>query len=583
MTRQSALLVAAATVVALGALAHAQAGDSAAAKERSADMPGSWVYFESKETRDGRAPQLVVQLDAGKHVIPVFQDSVIISYLADRAWGRLPALAISMNDTNRSLLAFRLGGLREQGRLVKAEVVLDMKLSKMPPVEAFDLAVHVVTSEWDERTTCWASQPTHGAKPASEAKVEPKAGTIRLDVTEIVKQWRAGTEPNYGILLKVAVPIAGGRHTTPPRGDGKVPSLAVPYEEEQREKLPWPHQEPGLDAEQIRRLNEEVWVINDFPLYQADREGKRRYFHSGLDIVLQNGTRIYAMKEGWVKSTRFSTITICDAEGDEPCYGWEYTHLAEFQVKVGDFAKKGTWIGEVRFHGLPHIHLSRVFSEGEHWGAWRYLCCPNGHFTYTDDGPPVIKKPFHFFENGTDTLIEPSASGEVVLSGDVDIVAGMREAGLYARSNKTGFGDRLAVTKIDYEIRPVSARAATTHRYHSFDFRNIKIKCGVYAREHNTNLTKVVFKHWTRFESQRRSGSRTFNYYVITNCLGEESPTELKLSDREHCWRTGAVDEAGKPVFPDGEYEIAVAASDFVGNSATETMRVRVVNRGKTK
>jgi hypothetical protein len=225
--------------------------------------------------------------------------------------------------------------------------------------------------------------------------------------------------------------------------------LTFPYPQASTEPLPWPHQAPGLTPQQIDVLIQQLWIINDFPLYQSGQAGEHRYFHAGLDIVLDNGTAIYAMKDGWVKSTDYSTIAIADAPGNAPSYGWEYTHLSNFQVQVGDFVTSGTFIGEVDFNGLPHIHLSKVFSQGDYWGWRRYMCMPNGHFSYIDEEPPIIDTPFYFFENNSDTEIEPDGTGSVVLSGQVDIVVPMREQGLYARDNDSGFGDRLGITKIE--------------------------------------------------------------------------------------------------------------------------------------
>jgi hypothetical protein len=75
----------------------------------------------------------------------------------------------------------------------------------------------------------------------------------------------------------------------------EAPELTFPFREKRVKQLPWPHQEPGVSKATAQRITRETWVINDFPLYQADAKGENRYFHGGLDIVLDNGTKIYAM------------------------------------------------------------------------------------------------------------------------------------------------------------------------------------------------------------------------------------------------------------------------------------------------
>ncbi len=358
----------------------------------------------------------------------------------------------------------------------------------------------------------------------------------------------------------------------------QAPDLTFPYKQEIVEKLPWPHQQPNLNKAEADKLNREVWVINDFPLYQADEEGQWRYFHGALDIVLDNGTKIYAMKDGWVKAIKGSTVIIADVPGGKSSYGWEYTHLGDFQVKVGGRVKKGTHIGNVSFHGLPHIHLTKVFSQGKYWGEWAYACMPNSHFTYTDEEPPVVKLPFYFFKNGTNEMVPADEAGNVRLGGKVDIVVGMREAGLYARSNDNGFGDRLGVARIQYEIAPIDGADRQIHRFSSFDFGRIQIKKGYDARGYGTELTKVVYKHWKLFEANRPHGSQTFSYYVVTNCPGKESPNELSFADGDYCWDTSATNGKGDPVFPNGQYKITVKAYDASGNATKKTMTVSVDN-----
>ena len=284
------------------------------------------------------------------------------------------------------------------------------------------------------------------------------------------------------------------------------------------------------------------------------------------------------MKDGWVRSVSNTTITIADTSGEEPAYGWEYTHLGNSLVQVGQFVTRGTKIGEVDFHGTAHIHLTKVFSQGQYWGQWRYVCMPNGHFTYLDEEPPVIGDSFYFFENNSNTEIKPNQRGDIVVRGQVDIVVPMREQGLYARSNDNGFGDRLGITRIEYEIRPKGTAPNSGKQFKSFDFKNIKIKKSTNNKAYNTELTKVVYKHWTLLERERSSWNRVFSYYTITNCTGDRSPRELFVTDRDFCWDTSALDQTGNSVFPNGIYDIMVTAYDYFGNHTTRTVSVRVHN-----
>lgn len=369
---------------------------------------------------------------------------------------------------------------------------------------------------------------------------------------------------------------AGGPATSAPPPATHEPALTLPFDEARAEKLPWPHQSPDMQPADAERLARDVWVINDFPIFQGDQEGRNCYFHAAFDVVLPNGTPIYAVKDGWVKAIRHSTVYIADARDGAPCYGWEYTHLGNFQVREGEFIKRGACVGEVQFEGLEHIHLANVFSEGPYWGAWHYYCAPNAHFACTDTEPPVIAS-VHFFKNNTDEAFPIDASGLVTVTGDVDIVAAIRDPGEMARSRENGFGDRLGVDRLDYAIHRAEDTDALVRR-RSFEFSRLYIKKAYDNPEFNTRQTALVFKHWALFEGHRARYDKTLSYYIITNCAGDKPPQTVNTVDGNHCWRTGARNTEGVPLFPDGEYAISIEATDFAGNRAEQTFRVNVRN-----
>lgn len=362
--------------------------------------------------------------------------------------------------------------------------------------------------------------------------------------------------------------------------DSLSPALTLPTPEPKIEKLLWPHQPPGLSPHAVEELNRQVWVINNNPLYQADERGTWCYFHGGLDIVLTNGAKIYAIKDGWVKAIANSVIAVADAAGGQPCYGWSYAHLGKFRVREGDFVKQGTLLGEVDFHGLPHTHLDKVFSQAPYWRSWRYVCFPDDHFAFSDDEPPTIKMPFYLFEHNRERQFAPQANGSVAVRGDVDIVVAMRDGGEFAHSKDSGFGDRLAVTRIEYTITPQS-RAAEARHYFSFDFRKLRWKSGseLSARAYNTALVRIVFKHYAAFGIPP-NGHQTFSYYIISHFPGDKPPTELDFAFNNCCWQTAARAQSEAPLYPDGDYTLEVTAFDSHDNKSTQSMKVTVDNAG---
>jgi uncharacterized membrane protein YphA (DoxX/SURF4 family) len=178
----------------------------------ASNLPNQWIAVASRETPDG--PTLVVTPENGeaKTYAPV-ADTVLISYLADRAWGRLPRLSISVSDTNRVLMRFEPAA---DVAVSRAELVLKLVNSAMPPSQPFEVGVYEVQAEWDENGVTWATQPKIADQPAAKASFDPKASEFRVDVTALVKrdgEVKRGDKndaPKYGWLLKVTKPLASG-------------------------------------------------------------------------------------------------------------------------------------------------------------------------------------------------------------------------------------------------------------------------------------------------------------------------------------------------------------------------------------
>src|SRR5262245_5322877 len=177
-----------------------------ASGETAPNLPNQWVAVASRETPDG--PTLVVTPENGeaKTYAPV-ADTLLISYLADRAWGRLSRLSISLGDTNRVLLRFEpAAGVA----VSRAELVLKLGNSAMPPSQPFEVGVYEVQAEWDENGVTWATQPKIAVEPAAKALIDPKAPEFRVDVTALLKRSGEKEAPNHGWLLKVIKPLPSG-------------------------------------------------------------------------------------------------------------------------------------------------------------------------------------------------------------------------------------------------------------------------------------------------------------------------------------------------------------------------------------
>ncbi|MBN2489687.1 MAG: DNRLRE domain-containing protein [Planctomycetes bacterium] len=164
-----------------------------------------WVYFPSRESTEGSPPALVLHL-VGEPArrIPASRDTALLRYLGERAFGALPTLPVGLEDENRSLLAFELPKSMRAASLERAELVLDLKLSPMPPARPFRLAVHAVEGVWTEAKTNWNDQPPCAKEAALTVEVAAKPAPLALDLTELVRGWLAGTTANHGVVLKQA-------------------------------------------------------------------------------------------------------------------------------------------------------------------------------------------------------------------------------------------------------------------------------------------------------------------------------------------------------------------------------------------
>jgi hypothetical protein len=345
-----------------------------------------------------------------------------------------------------------------------------------------------------------------------------------------------------------------------------------------KEKLPWPHQKPGLSMSEYEKLIDNLWIINNYGLYQASEDKSVAYFHSGLDIVLANGTKLYALESGYVKAAvENKHVIIGNTAGNNPGVGWDYVHVANFQFQKGDYVNQGEYIADVMFDGLSHLHLMKVYVESGSWEYYENINCihPDKDFFYIDSEPPIIKKPFYYFRNNTDILFKNTHP--TVVHGDIDIVVALRDPGEFAHSKRDGFGDRLCVAKIEYDIYGETSQPV--HRK-SFDFTKIVVN-------NFEDLAKervwTVFKHYTVLRQGTISGDKTFCYYIITNTDGTGEFQKIDISAGEYGWDTEALDRSGKRLFPDGLYFITVTAYDFLGNISVANDTVTVLNDEKKR
>ena len=131
-----------------------------------AQEPNSWVYLDSAETAS--PPRLVLELEGGgSKVLTPSEDTVLIAYLADKAWPRLPQLSIDTKDQNRSLLRFEVPADLKvvKAKLVDCEPWSVLKIAGLPQCRNAELGIHRVRQPPGEDLA--ADDYFRLAKPAS--------------------------------------------------------------------------------------------------------------------------------------------------------------------------------------------------------------------------------------------------------------------------------------------------------------------------------------------------------------------------------------------------------------------------------
>jgi hypothetical protein len=379
-------------------------------------------------------------------------------------------------------------------------------------------------------------------------------------------------------------PPAPPEEPEPPSGGRPVYRVPPPAG-----KLPWPHHDPAWDSTTYAAKLDSLWVVNNFAQYTGTADRSILYLHDAWDLVLPNGTPIYSVTDGIVRAVQigdpfYSSVFVEDLH--RPGHSWGYTHIFHFTVKPGDTVFQGQKLGVVNFRGLEHVHLGRYVWDhggtgGGQYGSWTVT--PDHYFVYRDDEPPTFDGRFRFVRNLTDDpFTARTAAGHIIVSGDVDIVVGLRDGGEWTRSKGPigsipSLGDSHSVARIEYDIAGPSGSVVQAV---AFDKLRLRISRNSAADRAAQLLT--MFQHYESATPRPTAGfgEPRFGYYIITNSSGiaHQGPYSMTVEDAGRSWQTAARLADGAPRFPDGDYVITVRAWDSAGNMAARADTVHVRN-----
>ncbi len=293
--------------------------------------------------------------------------------------------------------------------------------------------------------------------------------------------------------------------------------------------------------------------------------GGDSYLHPGLDVLVPDGTPVYAVRSGWVKAVMTThaelhwRAAIGDSPGTEECEGWLYAHLDQSTIAVaeGDYVEEGDYLGEIVYwpgYDFHHIHFVKIRNSGQPWASdWEFIANPLDELEgIIDLFPPTVRPcygeyKFAFFENGTHIYFSPGAP----VSGDVDILARLHDI-----NNSPSWG--LAPYSISYEIYNDTL---TTGLIHSLTFTGRLLD----------EIVSVTYQRDAEFYTQGNYSMRDF-YFIITNTDGD---SVIEISDTTGCWRTAD--------FDNGDYWVKIFVHDrddleITDNLTIDSMQVTVYN-----
>ncbi len=304
--------------------------------------------------------------------------------------------------------------------------------------------------------------------------------------------------------------------------------------------------------------------------------GSGGYFHNGIDVITPDtsGAEVRAVRHGWVKA--WGTIqaelhyrlAVCDTSLDFTgrAEGWLYAHIdaTRWHKNVGDEVQEGELIGYLVPWPVDatfdHCHFARISDTGSTWMrfpnvTWWFIQNPLTIIRpNTDTESPVFENArsnWRFAicrDNTNNSYLNPDS-----VVGDVDIIAKVYDKTGRSTGNPTW--DKLAPYQLDYMIRRGDGLVVVPWTT-SVQFSNVLFGSDV----------GVIYKRDNTCRSRGDYDYRDY-YFIVTNTDGDSI---IESSDVSGKWASGLVG--------DGEYWIFVRASDVVGNTIVDSMRVRTRN-----
>lgn len=139
-------------------------------------------------------------------------DAYIAQWYPSSNFGIVPYLYIcrykQKGDSYRSLIEFDLGNVGSNyippGSIIRnAWLNLRIYRNEIPSGTTITMNVYRVLQNWSETGAVWNNQPISGSNPDGSVTIScGQSGLVRLEISNLVKEWFQGEVINRGIMLR---------------------------------------------------------------------------------------------------------------------------------------------------------------------------------------------------------------------------------------------------------------------------------------------------------------------------------------------------------------------------------------------
>jgi hypothetical protein len=138
------------------------------------------------------------------------RDSYITEYSSSKNFGGAANLFGNRfkgpGDKYRSLIQFDFTSLGHNYLPPGSDIVLavvQLYLFRNEISRLTTLNAYMIKQNWHEFTVNWNNQPLCDTTPSGRVQIEPGyLGTVRLEITDLVRGWYDGSFVNFGLMIK---------------------------------------------------------------------------------------------------------------------------------------------------------------------------------------------------------------------------------------------------------------------------------------------------------------------------------------------------------------------------------------------